>query len=30
MPDIYNLHAPFVMAFLAFVLLFMASRRGRE
>jgi hypothetical protein len=30
MPGIYHLHAPLVIAFLAFALLFMAARRGRE
>jgi hypothetical protein len=30
MREIYNLHAPLAMAFLAFVLLFLAAHRGRE
>ena len=30
MQELYNLHTPFVIAFLAFVLLFIWSHRGSE
>ena len=30
MRELYNLHTPFVIAFLAFVLVFVAAHRGKS